>query len=164
MLALIFSCASAKKHFPEFALWINRTQEMPESYVGKQDGHPCGEVAIIQTDRIPEYEPGARLQPEQVHEVDAEGEVLRTWVTPVDAEPLAIAGTRLYVRLHHDTYVIGLDRSIEVADLPQKRMESINPECAVPSTLNMGAYGVCHVFQDVVSGANRSLVYSMICS
>lgn len=163
-LVLPIVSVSAAEDQPEFALWINREPKAPDTYVGKQDGHPCGEVAIIQANRIPEYEPGALLEPEQVYEVDAEGEVIRTWVTPVDAELLAVAGTRLYIRLHHDTYVIGLDRSIQAADLPQKRIESVRPACAVPSTLEMGAYGVCQVLQDAVSGAVRRLVYSMSCS
>lgn len=164
LFVLLTECAVAGERPPEFALWIDQSPNRSEAYGGEWDGHPCGEVAILHADVIPEFESGALLQPEQVHEVDAKGAVLRTWVVPVDAEPIAISGEQLYINLHRDTYVIGLDRAIRKSALPQEQVDSAKSACVVPDHLLMGAYGACAAFRDGNSGNSRYLVFRMICS
>lgn len=152
-LALVGLAACASKG-ASISFWP--TKITPPAYV-EVSGHPCGEILTIQSNVIPEGE--AWLEPDVIHEIDGDGQILRTWRVPIDQYPVGLEGDSVVLAYGSEpTTVMKVSLAGRIKVVPSSRLPELEGvEC--PAPLNKD-------FFCVVVGANprRLLTYSPVCT
>jgi len=88
-MASMAGCSMGDKD-PVVSYWT--TDVAPPAGV-QVSGHPCGKVIIIESDHIPAA--ADWLQTNLVHDIDAQGRIIRTWRVPIDHLPVGVDGDDL---------------------------------------------------------------------
>ena len=118
-----------------------------------------GELVAASVDRMPEPD---YMYGDDMHELDADGKVLRTWHVPLEAVPLGIDGDRLIVELTRQddqpAIAVGLDGVIRRVERPPALPSSAHAHCPANSRLPQSDYQWCVTLPDMGAPATTHLV------
>ena len=122
---------------PRIAVWTDAVER-------GGDWGCSGEVVKASIDRMPDPEV---MSGDDIHELDVQGRVLRTWQVPLEADPLGIAGERLIVRLTRTAGdpVVSVDAQGELRRVasPAALPESAYAKCPANPALPVSAFRWC---------------------
>lgn len=166
VLSMLFAAKIGSAADIEVSLWpVGNVESLP-GVVSVEDG-PCGSVARVRLSRLPPLD-SIPLKPERVVEIDAAGQVIRRWATPVDTYPVALDGKALIVGFNGRVYYkVGADRHIQlIAGLPapDTKFEGSERTCPKLPEFGKSAYARCWGFRDLKTQREHILMFEGVCS
>ena len=123
LLALLAACAgssggsAAQPAEARLTFWAKVGADAPVGAIAGQNA--CGKTYAVVTKRVPQNDPA--LEPAEVHQIDDEANILRSWSTPVNLVPVAVDGSAILLRREPDDGAIlqiGVDGSIATRSIP----------------------------------------------
>jgi len=163
--SIIFAMSAYGGEPVEILLWADGDVVGMKNVV-EMDGHPCGQVAIVRVTRLPPID-AKPLQPDKVVEIDANGEALRAWATPVDSVPVAVLDDSLVVEVPGTGrfYAVRQSREIEEVSAPSPNQASHSSRvCPKVTAFGNSAYLQCGTFVDALTGKRRLLTFQSVCT
>jgi hypothetical protein len=130
---------------------------------GKIEDGPCGPIARVRASNMRKLASIPGIRTDRVFEMDMSGRTKASWLTPVDAAPVAVSGTRLLVQ-GYGRHWIGTDGSISRAGRRQLPESRPAPQCRLPAELKSSDYAACRSFTDLASGSQRLIAFEAACT
>lgn len=125
-----------------------------------------GEIVTVKTDRIPDK---SFMTGDDIHEIDAKGRVLRTWAVPLEARPVGISGSVLFIEINKHkkatTVSVNMKGYLRKVKARPTVPDTAISECPVIPTLPESDYRWCATLPDASTpGKKRILAFEGPCT
>jgi hypothetical protein len=161
--SMLLGCARSQSVTIE--VWADRHGAMTQAEAEARgiSLHPCGASKRVRVSRLaPDNVKGTNT----VVELDANGQVLNRWATPIDVMPVAVRGRLLYVATQAEVLEISIEGNVRVVprlardpgrhEVCQQALDSYRKE--------HNTADACWIYLDSDTGQSRNIAFPLICT